>query len=102
MLTLFKKRELHIDFIKQRFIGYMISAVLLIASVVSFCVQGLNYGIDFESKLSDDVTLSDLMDALNRFLENRDKNKKRLKRTPQAFFRLGCFLKNYYLTENVI
>lgn len=34
-----------------------------------------NYGIDFESKLSDDVTLSDLMDALNRFLENRDKNK---------------------------
>ena len=33
------------------------------------------YGISFEPKLSDDVTLNDLMDALNKFLENRDKNK---------------------------
>ena len=34
-----------------------------------------NYGIDFEPKLSDDVTLNDLMDALNKFLENKSKNK---------------------------
>ena len=33
------------------------------------------YGISFEPKLSDDVTLNNLMDALNKFLENRDKNK---------------------------
>lgn len=34
-----------------------------------------NYGIDFETKLSDDITLSDLMEALNKFLEERSKNK---------------------------
>ena len=33
------------------------------------------YGIDFEPRLSNDITLSDLLNAVNRFLENREKKK---------------------------
>ena len=47
-MNLFKKRERHIDFMKQRVFGFVLSAILIIASITSFCVQGLNYGIDFE------------------------------------------------------
>ncbi|MBQ7412730.1 MAG: protein translocase subunit SecF [Alphaproteobacteria bacterium] len=62
MFNLFKKRELHIDFIKQRFIGYVISAVLLVASITSFCVQGLNYGIDFEGGILIEATSEQRVD----------------------------------------
>ena len=48
MAKLFKKREFKIDFIRQRMIGYILSTIMLIVSVVSLCTQGLNYGIDFE------------------------------------------------------
>ncbi len=34
-----------------------------------------NYGVDFETKLSDDITLNDLMEALNKFLEECSKSK---------------------------
>lgn len=48
MKKLFKKREYHFDFMKQAKWGYLLSAVMLLASVISFMTQGLNYGIDFE------------------------------------------------------
>ncbi len=48
MKKLFKKREYHFDFMKQAKWGYLLSAVMLVASVISFMTQGLNYGIDFE------------------------------------------------------
>lgn len=48
MFKLFKKRELKIDFIRQRVFGYILSAVLLVVSVFSLSTRGLNYGIDFE------------------------------------------------------
>lgn len=48
MSKLFKKRELKIDFMRQRMFGYVLSAVLLVVSVFSLSTRGLNYGIDFE------------------------------------------------------
>ena len=48
MSKLFKKRELKIDFMRQRVFGYILSAVLLVVSVFSLSTRGLNYGIDFE------------------------------------------------------
>ena len=48
MKKLFKKREYHFDFMKQAKWGYLLSAVMLLASIISFMTQGLNYGIDFE------------------------------------------------------
>lgn len=48
MFKLFKKRELKIDFMRQRVFGYILSAVLLVVSVFSLSTRGLNYGIDFE------------------------------------------------------
>lgn len=56
MLKIFKKRELHIDFMKQRVVGFILSAVLLTISVISFCTQGLNYGIDFEGGILIEAT----------------------------------------------
>lgn len=48
MSKLFKKRELKIDFMRQRVFGYILSAILLVVSVFSLSTRGLNYGIDFE------------------------------------------------------
>lgn len=48
MSKLFKKRELKIDFMRQRVFGYILSAILLMVSVISLSTRGLNYGIDFE------------------------------------------------------
>ena len=48
MKKFFKKREYNFDFMKQSKWGYMLSAIMLIVSLVSFMTNGLNYGIDFE------------------------------------------------------
>ncbi len=47
MSKLFRKREYHIDFMGQARFTYILSALLLIVSIVSFMTRGLNYGIDF-------------------------------------------------------
>lgn len=44
-----------IDFIGRRKVGVAISAILLVATVVSLFAQGLNLGIDFEGGVSWDV-----------------------------------------------
>lgn len=44
----FLKKSTHIDFIKSRFIALIISAVFIIAGIISLVVKGgPNYGIDF-------------------------------------------------------
>jgi len=62
MLNIFKKRELHIDFMRQRAFGFILSALLLIVSVASFCTQGLNYGIDFEGGILVEATSETAVD----------------------------------------
>lgn len=58
-----------IDFIGRRKVGVIMSAVLLLATVVSLLAQGLNLGIDFEGGVSWDVpaaefTVADAEDVL--------------------------------------
>ncbi len=48
MRKLFRKRNFNIPFMKIRYIGYVISAIMLIVSIAAICVRGLNYGIDFQ------------------------------------------------------
>ncbi len=62
MKKLFKKRELKIDFIRQRMFGYILSVILLIVSIVSFATQGLNYGIDFEGGILLEATSEQVID----------------------------------------
>lgn len=47
-MKLFKKRELHFDFIGQRKLGYLLSLIMIAVSFWAFFTKGLNYGIDFE------------------------------------------------------
>ena len=48
MKKIFKKREYHFDFMRQAKWGYLLSALMLVVSVASLIIQGINYGIDFE------------------------------------------------------
>ena len=56
MKKLFQKREYHIDFMKQSKWGYLLSAIMVIVSLVSFMTRGLNYGIDFEGGVQIEAT----------------------------------------------
>ena len=47
MKKLFKKREYTIDFMGQAKLAYILSVLLLLASIFSLTTRGLNYGIDF-------------------------------------------------------
>ena len=40
-------KDTTIDFLKLRKLGYAISVLLIIASIVSIAVKGFNFGIDF-------------------------------------------------------
>ena len=62
MLNVFQKRELDIDFIGRRKLGFFLSAVLLIVSIFSFCTKGLNYGIDFEGGILVEATSEQVVD----------------------------------------
>ncbi len=52
-----------IDFVGRRKIGVVVSAVLLVATVISLFAQGLNLGIDFEGGVSWDVPAGDEFDV---------------------------------------
>ena len=62
MLNIFQKRELNVNFIGQRQFGFLLSIVLLVISVFSFCTKGLNYGIDFEGGLLIEATSEQSVD----------------------------------------
>lgn len=59
MKKLFKKREYNFNFMKQAKWGYVLSALMLLVSFVSFMTQGLNYGIDFEGGVQIEATSSE-------------------------------------------
>ena len=61
--------ETAIDFVGHRNAWFLVSAVVIVAGLVSLLVQGLNYGIDFKGGTSWEVTapgvsVSDARDAL--------------------------------------
>lgn len=58
----------HIQFMKARFFGVTVSALLSIASVVLFIHPGLNYGVDFRGGIQMSVKTAEASD-LGRFRE---------------------------------
>jgi SecD/SecF fusion protein len=58
----------HIQFMKARFFGVTVSALLSIASVVLFIHPGLNYGVDFRGGIQMSVKTTEASD-LGRFRE---------------------------------
>ncbi len=56
MKKLFRKRNYNFDFMRIRKVGFTIAALLLIASIGSLFVKGLNYGIDFKGGVLMEVT----------------------------------------------
>lgn len=59
-----------VDFVGRRNVGFLISAALIVVTVISLLVQGLNLGIDFTGGVSWDVpaatfTVGDAEDVLN-------------------------------------
>jgi preprotein translocase subunit SecF len=55
--------DTHIRFMRGRFAGLIVSAVLSIASVVMFFYPGLNYGIDFEGGVVVELRLKTVVET---------------------------------------
>ena len=55
--------DTHIRFMRGRFAGLIVSAVLSIASVAMFFYPGLNYGIDFEGGMVVELRLPTAQDT---------------------------------------
>lgn len=59
---LFRKRDYNFDFMKIRKIGFGIAIALIITSISSFVVRGLNFGIDFQGGILVEVSTTKEVD----------------------------------------
>ncbi|MEA2021738.1 MAG: protein translocase subunit SecF [Candidatus Caldatribacteriota bacterium] len=61
------------DFVKNRKVVYIISAVIILVGIISILFQGFNYGIDFaggsilQIKFDDPVSITEVRDNLGQF-----------------------------------
>ncbi len=69
-------RSANIDFLKKRKTAYIISCVLIVASLLSIATRNFNYGIDFQGgrsyvvRFEDDVKVAEVGGALERVFGN--------------------------------
>jgi len=68
LFPFFSPYDKHIQFMKARFFGVTVSALLSIASIALFIYPGLNYGVDFRGGIQMSVKTQDAAD-LGRFRE---------------------------------
>ncbi|MBB3389034.1 SecD/SecF fusion protein [Rhizobium sp. BK275] len=68
LFPFFSPYDKHIEFMKARFFGVTVSALLSIASIALFIYPGLNYGVDFRGGIQMSVKTQDAAD-LGRFRE---------------------------------
>lgn len=68
LFPFFSPYDKHIHFMKARFFGVTVSALLSIASIALFIYPGLNYGVDFRGGIQMSVKTQDAAD-LGRFRE---------------------------------
>ncbi len=61
----FSPYDRHIQFMKARFFGVTVSAILSIASIALFIYPGLNYGVDFRGGIQMSVTTKDPANLAN-------------------------------------
>lgn len=67
----FFRKETHINFIGARKIAFVISIVMCLASIVSVCTKGMNFGIDFkggvlmELQSEEQIDMKSLREKLN-------------------------------------
>ncbi len=59
---LFRKRDYNFDFMKIRKIGFSVAVALVLASVTSFVIKGLNFGIDFQGGILVEVSSTKSVD----------------------------------------
>ncbi len=59
---LFRKRDYNFDFMKIRKIGFSVAVALVLASIASFVVKGLNFGIDFQGGILVEVSSTKSVD----------------------------------------
>ncbi|MGI5824918.1 MAG: protein translocase subunit SecF [Bacillota bacterium] len=66
----------HFDFVGKRKIWYAISVVVIIAGIISLCIQGLNFGLDFtggnviQIQFEEDVAIDELRDVVNKYVDS--------------------------------
>ena len=64
------------DFVGKRKIWYAISVVVIIAGIISLCIQGLNFGLDFtggnviQIQFEEDVAIDELRDVVNKYVDS--------------------------------
>ena len=69
------KNNTNFDFVGKRKIWYLISVVIIVAGLVSLCIQGLNLGIDFtggnviEIQFQEDVEIDELRNVVNEYVD---------------------------------
>lgn len=69
-MKLFRRREYAFDFIKQSKFMYVLSAAMIVVSVISLVTRGLNYGIDFvggiqiEATSTEDIKMDEVRKSL--------------------------------------
>ncbi|MEP6658586.1 MAG: protein translocase subunit SecF [Acidimicrobiales bacterium] len=85
--------ETTFDFVRNRKIGFIISGLILLASVISLSTRGLNLGIDFKGGVawefpSNGVTTSDVNGILASFGLDKDAKVQTLRNGSESKFRV--------------